>query len=128
MVVGLILLAVGAAGLVAFRERVGTYTVEITGSGQDAGEIVEAECLDGSATGRFAGDERAESECALAEDSVTTIWIVKLAAAAVVALVGIGVIHSGYRVWWRDFRSRRAYSRMVKDHDLPTGRRDTGDR
>jgi hypothetical protein len=126
IVVGLVLLLAGAAGLIAFREPVGTYTVEVTGSGDDAGELVEAECVDGVATGQFEGDERAESECALAEDSVKTIRIVKLAVAAIVALIGVWLIYAGYRRWWRDFRSGRAYKRMVKDHDLPSRRRDVG--
>ena len=120
--VGAVLVAAGAIGLFLFREPVGTYSVEIAGSGAEAGQLVEVECAEGVAVGRFSGDDRAESECALAEDSVKTIRIVKLAAAALVAVIGIWLIWVGYREWYRDFRSGRAYNRMMKDHHLPFGR------
>jgi hypothetical protein len=119
IVVGLVLLAAGIAGLLVFQEPVGTYTAEIAGSGDEAGQIVKVECLDGAAVGRFAGDDRSESECAVAEDSVKGIRIIKLAVAGLVAVVGIWLIVVGFRARWRDFRSRLEYRRMVKDHDSP---------
>jgi hypothetical protein len=118
VVIGLVLLAAGLAGLAVFREPVGVYTVDIAGSGDTAGQLVDVECENGQAIGVHQGDQRAESECELAEDSEETTRIIKLAGAGVVALFGIGMIHSGYRLWARDFRSRRAYRRMVRDHDL----------
>jgi hypothetical protein len=122
VVVGALLVIAGGAGLLLFREPVDSYTVEIAGSGAEAGQLVRVECVDGAAVGRFSGDERAESECALAEDSVQTIRIVKLAAAALVAVIGIWLIWVGYREWYRDFRSGRAYNRMMKDHRLSSDR------
>jgi hypothetical protein len=120
IVVGLALLAAGVVGLVVFQEPVGTYTAEIAGSGDEAGQIVEVECVDGAVVGRFAGDERAESECAVAEDSVENVRIVKLAVSALVAVIGIWLIVVGVRARWRDFRSRLEYRRMIKDRPKPT--------
>jgi hypothetical protein len=119
IVVGLALLAAGIAGLLVFQEPVGAYTAEIAGSGDEAGEIVKVECLDGAAVGRFACDDRSESECAVAEDSVKGIRIIKLAVSAVVAVIGLWLIFVGLRARWRDFRSRLEYRRMMKDHDSP---------
>jgi hypothetical protein len=125
IVLGLLLLAVGLGVLYTFREPVDIYTVQLTGSGDEAGELVEAECSAGVAVGRFAGDERADGECALAEDGVETLRIIKLVGGAIVAIVGIYFVHAGYKVWFRDFRSGREYERMVRDHDLTSrsGRR-----
>lgn len=122
IVVGLVLLAAGIVGLLVFQEPVGTYTAEIAGSGDEAGQIVDVDCRDGVALGRFAGDERAESECALAEDSAEGVRMAKLAGTGIVAVVGLWLIVVGFRARWRDFRSRLDYRRMMKDHRDPPAR------
>ena len=115
--VGIALLVAGIVGLLVFSEPVDTYTAEIAGSGAEAGQIVEVECLDGAAIGRFEGEERAESECAVEEDSVETVRVVKIAASGIVAVTGLWLIVVGVRARWRDFSSRLDYRRMVKHHE-----------
>jgi hypothetical protein len=117
IVLGLVLLGAGLAALYAFRDPVVTYTVELVGSGDEAGQLVEAECQGGVPVGRFEGDARAESECLLAEDEAETLRVIKLIAGAVVAIAGIYFVYAGYRLWYRDFHSSREYHRMVKDHE-----------
>jgi hypothetical protein len=118
IVLGLALLVVGLGVLYTFREPVDVYTIQLAGSGDEAGLLVDAECSAGRAINRFAGDPRADAECALAEDDEETLRIIKLVGGAIVAIVGIYFVHAGYRVWFRDFRSGREYERMVRDHDL----------
>jgi len=124
ILLGLVVVAAGVLGMIAFREPVVSYTVEIAGSGDDAGGRVEVSCVDGRATGRHRGEERADRKCLLEEDAARTIQLTKFAVSAVVTIVGLAMVWTGYRVWWRDLRSGMAYSRMMKDHDLaPSGRR-----
>ena len=117
-VIGLVLLAAGAAGYLAFREPVTTYTVDIVGTGEDVGRQVDADCEDGHAVGRFAGDERAESECEAAEDSVKIGRVVKLAASGLAGVLGAGALAASGWSRMRGVRDRRSYRRMVRDHGL----------
>jgi hypothetical protein len=123
ILVGLVIVAAGVAAMVAFRDPVTTYTVDIVGTGETVGERVDVRCREGRALGEFAGDERAEDKCALEKDSARTLQLAKFGIGAIVAIAGLGVVYSGYRVWWRDLRSGMAYRRMAKDHDLAGGRR-----
>lgn len=123
MLVGLAIVAAGVLAMIAFRDPVTTYTVDIVGTGDTVGERVDVRCREGRALGEFAGDDRAEDKCGLEEDSARTLQLAKFGIGAVVAIVGLGVVYSGYRVWWRDLRSGMAYRRMAKDHDLGGGRR-----
>jgi hypothetical protein len=123
MLAGLVIVAAGIVGMIAFRDPVTTYTVDIVGTGETVGERVDVTCREGRALGEFAGDDRAEDKCALEEDSARTLQLAKFGIAAVAAIVGLGIVYSGYRVWWRDLRSGMAYRRMAKDHDLAGGRR-----
>lgn len=115
---GLLLLALGVTALLAFRDPVLTYGVKLVGSGDEVGQLVDADCRDGVAVGRFRNDERADAECRLAADEAETLRLVRLSVGGIVAIAGIYFINAGYQRWFRDFRSSREYERMVRDHEL----------
>lgn len=116
-VLGIVLVVAGGIGLAIFQEPVGTYTVDLVGRGDEAGQLVEAECRDGLARGRFAGDERADSECDLAQDGVEFVRLAKLGAAAAVVAVGLFALLSGGRRWLGEVRSGRSYRKMMSQYD-----------